>query len=102
MTKINDAVELLRQRTGIDPQSDPEMLQIAEDFRVGQMIFDARTAAGLSQAQVAELAGTTTEVIADLEDAEFEGHSLTMLRRIAKALHRRLEVRLIPDEAQTV
>jgi ribosome-binding protein aMBF1 (putative translation factor) len=100
MPKTSDAVEILKQRSGIDPDRDPEMLQIAEDFRVGQMICDARTAAGLSQEQLAELAGTTASAIADLEDAEFEGHSLAMLRCIAKALRSRLEIRLVPVEAQ--
>jgi hypothetical protein len=35
-------------------------------------------------------------VIARLEDAEYEGHSLTMLRRIAEALGKQLDVRFVP------
>jgi ribosome-binding protein aMBF1 (putative translation factor) len=100
MPKIRNAVDIRKRRTGIDPQSDPEMRQIAEDFRIGQMIFDARTSAGLIQEQLAELAGTTAAAIADLEDVAFDGHSLTMLQRIASALHNRLEIRLVPDEKQ--
>jgi hypothetical protein len=42
MAKITDAVEILKRRTGIDPDTDPEMLRIAEDLRVAQMIYDAR------------------------------------------------------------
>jgi hypothetical protein len=38
-------------------------------------------------------------VIARLEDSDYEGHSLRMLRRIAEALDARLAVRLVPDEA---
>ncbi len=41
MAKITDAVEILKRRMGIDPDTDPEMLQISEDLRVAQMIFDA-------------------------------------------------------------
>ena len=37
--------------------------------------------------------------IARLEDADYDGHSLGMLRRIAAALHVRLEMRLVPDRA---
>lgn len=33
------------------------------------------------------------------ERADYDGHSLGMLRRIAAALHMRLEMRLIPDRA---
>jgi hypothetical protein len=35
-------------------------------------------------------------VIARLEDADYEGHSLTMLQRIAAALEQRLEVKVVP------
>ena len=100
MAKTSDASKILKKRTGIDPQRDPEMLQIAEDYRVAQMIYDARTAAGLTQVQLARAVGTTQSVISQLEDAEYEGHSLTMLRRIAQALHRKLEIRLVPQKAR--
>lgn len=66
---------------------------------VAQMIYDARTAAGLSQGELARLIGTTQSVISRLEDSDYAGHSLTMLQRIAQALHRRIEIRLVPDVA---
>jgi hypothetical protein len=31
-----------------------------------------------------------------LEDADYEGHSLSMLRRIAAALSQRVEIRFVP------
>lgn len=39
----------------------------------------------MSQAELAQRVGTTQSVIARLEDAEYAGHSLTMLERIAVA-----------------
>ena len=59
------------------------------------MIHDARTRAGLSQRELAALIGTKQPVIARLEDADYEGHSLTMLQRIAEALDQRLEIRFV-------
>ena len=44
---------------------------------------NARTEAGLSQKELAEMIGTTQSVISRLEDADYEGHSLSMLSRIA-------------------
>jgi ribosome-binding protein aMBF1 (putative translation factor) len=99
MAKITDAVEILKRKMGIDPDTEPEMLQIAENLRVAQMIYDARTEAGLSQRELAQAVGTTQSVISQLESAEYKGHSLTMLERIAKALNRRLEVRMTPINA---
>ena len=51
--------------------------------------------AGLSQRALARLVDTTASVICRLEDADYEGHSLAMLRRIAAALDKRVEIRFI-------
>lgn len=99
MAKITDAVDILKHKTGIDPNIDPEMLQIAEDYRIAQLVYDASTATGLTEKQLAEKVGTTPEVISQLEDADYDGHSLSMLRRIAKALHMDVELRLVPESA---
>src|SRR6266567_2740832 len=71
MAKITDAVEILKRKMGIDPETDPEMLQIAEDLRVAQMIYDARSEAGLTQKALAQAVGTTQSVISQLESAEY-------------------------------
>lgn len=67
------------------------------NVRVAEMIYEAREAAGLTQAALAALVNTTQSVISQLEDADYEGHSLSMLKRIAAALHQRLEVRFVPE-----
>ena len=63
------------------------------------MIFKTpgRKRAGLTQKRLADLIGTSQPTIARLEHADYDGHSLGMLRRIAAALQMRLEVRLVPD-----
>jgi transcriptional regulator with XRE-family HTH domain len=53
---------------------------------------------GLSQRQLAKLVGTPASVICRLEDADYEGHSLAMLNRIATALNRRVEIHFVPAE----
>jgi transcriptional regulator with XRE-family HTH domain len=78
--------------------TDPELQQLAEqerlNARVAQMIYDARMGAKLTQKQLAERVGTTQSVIARLEDSDYEGHSLTMLARVAQAMDLHLQVRL--------
>lgn len=66
-----------------------------EDALIGQLIFDARTKAKLTQKQLAELIGTDQAVVSRLEDADYSGHSLTMLRRIAAALGKRVDIRFV-------
>lgn len=66
------------------------------NFEVAEMIYRARTRAGLSQSDLAALIGSKQPVIARLEDADYEGHSLSMLQRIAAVLEQRLELRFVP------
>jgi len=40
--------------------------------------------------------GTTPSVISRLDDDDYDGHSLAMLRRIAAALNKRVEIRFVP------
>ncbi len=71
------------------------------NVRVAQMICDARTTAGLTQQELADLAGTKQSVIARLEDADYEGHSLSMLHRIADSLGQRLDLRFVSRKTRT-
>jgi len=63
---------------------------------IAGQIYRLRNKARLSQRQLAAKIGTTASVICRLEDAEYSGHSLAMLRRIAAALNKRVEIRFVP------
>ncbi len=92
-----DAVEILHRRFY---RGKPARLKNLEAARANEeiagKIHALRTAAGLTQTQLARLIGTTASVICRLEDADYEGHSLAMLRRIAGALNQRIEIRFVP------
>jgi ribosome-binding protein aMBF1 (putative translation factor) len=49
------------------------------------LVREMRENAGYTQTELAKRVRTTQSVIARLEDAEYTGHSLTMLERIAAA-----------------
>jgi predicted transcriptional regulator len=49
----------------------------------------------LTQTELARLVGTTQSVIARLEDADYQGHSLSMLSRVARALNKRVDIRFV-------
>ena len=86
--------------------ADPAMRRLVEEARsnaaAAEVIYHARTKAELTQKALAELVGTTQSVIARLEDADYEGHSLTMLSRIADALQSHVEVRIVPNPSDRV
>ncbi len=94
--KTSDARRILGRITGDAPKLREAIEEQKLNARIAEMIHGAREATGLTQAQLADLVGTTQSVISRLEDADYEGHSLSMLRRIAEALHHRLEVNLVP------
>lgn len=94
--ETTDGLDLIRRATGVDPRTDPRVQAYRQPFEMAQMIHDAREAAGLTQKQLAELVGTRQPVISQLESADYQGHSLSMLQRIAEALAMRVEVRMVP------
>jgi ribosome-binding protein aMBF1 (putative translation factor) len=96
MAKTNDALKILRQMTAEDSEMEELIKEASLNAELAQLIYRARAQAGLTQQQLADRIGTKQSVIARLEDAEYEGHSLSMLQKIARALNQRLEVHLIP------
>lgn len=56
-----------------------------QQIDLAMLVREMREEAGLTQAELAKRVGTTQSVIARLEDAEYSGHSLTMLERVATA-----------------
>lgn len=61
--------------------------------QLAELVRIARARAELTQRALAELVGTTQPVIARLERAAYDGHSLATLRRVAAALGLELELR---------
>ena len=92
----SDAVKILHNRY---IKNNPKMAQLLQDERekseVARQIYNIRKKAGLTQAELAGEIGTTQSVISCLESADYNGHSLEMLRRIAHALNCRVEVRIV-------
>jgi DNA-binding XRE family transcriptional regulator len=78
---------------------DEERIQEFEEelfnAEIARKIYDLRTKAGLSQRELAKRVGTSASAICRLEDADYEGHSLSMLKRIAEALDKRVEIRFV-------
>ncbi len=100
-----DAVEIFHR---LFIKDDPERLASleAEEMKceIAQKMYDLRETAGLTQAQLARKVGTTAQMIENLEMTDYDSHQLCeavlMLKRIAKALGKRIDVdfRVVPLE----
>lgn len=95
----SDAVEILHRRYY---EGKPTRVSALEEARaedeLARKIYQLREQAGLTQKRLAKLVGTTPSVISRLEDSDYEGHSLTMLKRIAAAVDKRVEIRFVPKK----
>jgi len=67
-----------------------------EAWDVALQITRMREEAGVSQKELAERLETTQQQISRLESPAYEGHSLSMLRRVAAALQARVRVVIEP------
>jgi transcriptional regulator with XRE-family HTH domain len=96
-----NAVEILHRRyIGDDAERKASIQAERVNAEVAQMIYDLRQETGVTQKELADLIGTTQSVISRLEDADYSGHSLSMLSRIAKALNKHLTVQMTSEDEQ--
>src|SRR5229473_1942958 len=100
-SKKKDALDRLIDKFVNDkPERQAMLEEEIVNVEAAQLVFDLRKKAGLNQRELARRVGTTASVICRMEQADYEG-SLPMLRRIAAALNRRLELRAVPIKART-
>lgn len=87
MTKAKD----LHKKWMKNPKYKSEYEKLAPEFEVAGAIIEARTKAGLTQAQLAERMKTTQSVIARLEGGRAHP-SIETLERLARATGSRLKI----------
>ena len=90
--KTTDAVDILHRHY---VEGDPEMEALVKTERiraeVAAELYQLRTQLGLSQRALAKKSGMSASMICKLENADYEGDSFAMLRRIAAALNKRVQ-----------
>ncbi len=93
----NDALEIMYRRFYEGkPERIAQLQEAIVNDDIARKIRELREEAGLSQRKLAELVGITASTICRLEDADYEGHSLSMLNRIAAALQKRVKIDFVP------
>ena len=93
----SDAVAILHRRYYEGKSSRiAELEETRAEDQLARKIYELREEAGLTQARLAKMVGTTASVISRLEDSDYEGHSLMMLKRIAAAVDKKVEIRFVP------
>ncbi len=84
--------DVIRNKLVRDPDLQERVNREQVNIDVATQIYNARKRESLTQSQLARRVGTSQSVIARMEDADYDGHSLRLLTRIANALDCRLGV----------
>ena len=97
----SDALEIINN---LFIKGKPDMERMVAEERthaaIARQIYQLRIKAKLTQSRLAKQVGTTASVISRLENADYEGHSMSMLQGIAAALKQRVEVRFVKASKQ--
>jgi len=75
-----------------DPDFAERFKKAGQAWDVALQLASLRKDAGLSQKELALLVGTSQQQISRLESPSYEGHSLSMLRRVVEVLGATLSV----------
>jgi transcriptional regulator with XRE-family HTH domain len=82
-----------------DPLFVERFKKAGEAWDIALQIAALREQVGLSQKELAKMLKTSQQQISRLESPDYEGHSLSMLRRVAKALNATMRVVFEPAKA---
>jgi len=97
-------VSALKGKTNFDRYLEEQLKDVvfAERFKKAGEAWDValelaalRKESGLSQKELAKRVGTTQQQISRLESTSYEGHSLSMLRRVTEALGATIHIELL-------
>ncbi len=75
-----------------DPDFAERFKKAGEAWDVALQLAALRKESGLSQKELARRVGTSQQQISRLESTSYEGHSLSMLRRVAEVLGAKVHI----------
>ena len=84
-----------------DPDFAEKFRKAGEAWDVAIQLASLRKSSGISQKELAKRVGTSQQQISRLESPSYEGHSLSMLRRVADVLEATVHVEIQGKKQQT-
>jgi ribosome-binding protein aMBF1 (putative translation factor) len=99
MARTKNFAEVIKRKLKADPKLAAAVEREALGAEIATLVYQARHDAGLTQQELADRIGTRQSVIARLEDWDYSGHSLNMLKKVADAVGMKLHVELRPRVA---
>ena len=97
-----NASHILHRRIEDDQESQLQVQLATICAQIAEEVYDARRRRRMTQAALAKLIGTSQSAIARVEDADYDGHSIKTIARIAVALELDVAVRFRDDDYQPI
>ena len=92
MATTRDFAKVIRAKLAANPALAKAVEAEAFHADIACKVHQLRKSAGLTQKQLAGLIGATQSVISRIENADYDGHSLDLLQRIASAVGKNLAI----------
>lgn len=92
MKRTTDALAIINNLIGKDSQIQQKVNESYLNAEVGQLIYDTRNQAGLTEKQLFDLIGVDESIIEDLEAGDYEGNAVIRLQQIAVVLKQRIKI----------
>jgi len=74
------------------PDWDEMLAEEELNMQIGQAVYDLRETVGLSQADLARLIGSNQAAISKIENADYRGNAIEVLKRVCFALHMPIKI----------
>jgi predicted transcriptional regulator len=94
MMKKKTNFDLYLEKQLKDPGFAQKFIKAGEAWDIAIQLVSLRKKSGLSQKELAKRVGTSQQQISRLESPSYEGHSLSMLRRVAEVLGGKVHVEI--------
>lgn len=90
-------LDILTEELMIDPEFREEYAKLEPEMELKRVVMQARTSAGMTQAQLSEKSGISQADISRLEKGT-RNPSLKLMQRLAEALDSTLKIEFIPNK----
>lgn len=93
-----DATKILERMVGDDAELQL-LIQLSDiTADIAEQVYEARTERSITQTELAVLIGTSQSAVARVENADYDGHSIRTLVKIANALKFRVQINFAKEE----
>ncbi len=88
----SDAADLMNKWYGGDSEWDQMVFEEEIKARIGQRIYDLRTEAKLSQANLAKMIHKTQAMVSKVENGDYSGDYFSLLLKVCFVLKKKIEI----------